>query len=427
MVGHVVAATALAVATAPLLATAATAQPAGDIDEGLWYYSQTGLEQIHDMTTGQGVTIALLDSQINPDVPDLAGTGLVVREPAYCADSAGGPAVPATSTTDQAEHATNMAALVVGTGSGAGGQAGVRGVAPGVSLRVYTVTDTSSDACANPGDGATEDDAVLDAIADGADIITVPGNRNIHPSSVLAALRAGVIVVAAGGNDGEPVYGYPALNNGVVATGTVDSSIALDAGSAHGPLLSVVAPGSDIRGIMPGWQTYGIASGSSASSTYTAAALALAWSAHPEASANQILQALVRTTDGSEHEPSRDDEWGYGVVNIRQLVAVDPTTYPDENPFLFDATDRAPTVAEVLGTPADADAPPPEAEEAEVPPVPEPDEQADGGLPVGAVAGIGAGVLLLAVVVGVVVARNRRRRDDSQDVQTPTYARGNHG
>lgn len=428
--GRVLATTALlGVIGQVLLAVPASAAPVGDIDEGLWYATRTGLDQIHAQTTGEGVTIALIDGQINPDAPDLVGADVQVKEPAYCADEPGGEAVAATATTPHAEHATNMASLLVGTGAGIDGQRGVRGVAPGASLRVYAITDSTSERCADPADGTREDDAVLDAIADGADIIAVPGARAINDAAIAAALRAGVVIVAAGGNE-RLVTGYPAQSNGVVATGTVDEAVALDPDSPKGAVLGVVAPGSHIRAIKATWDGYGISTGSSNSSSYTAAALALALSAHPDASGNQVVQAMIHTTDGrTVAEPAHDEAWGYGTVNIRQLLSVDPTSYPDENPFLYDATDRLPTVEQVLqsGPPA-TEAPATAADAApdvEGPTPPDEGSANSTGLVLGLVGG--GAVVLLAAVVGTTIARRRRQSTDTHDAQEPTYARGNHG
>ncbi|WP_454050850.1 S8 family serine peptidase [Cellulomonas sp. Marseille-Q8402] len=408
--------------TAAVVAGPAAAQPAGDIDEGLWYHSQTGLEQLHEQARGAGITIALIDSQINPAAPDLVGVDLQVHEPSYCVDAPGGPVVPAAATTPNAEHTTNMASLLVGTGAGAAGQTGVRGIAPGAALHVYTVTGSTSGTCEATADGVRVDDALLDALDDGADIVVVPGSRAIREDAVARALRAGTILVAAGGNDGI-VTGYPALSNGVVATGTVDETITLGEGSPRGDELGVVAPGAHIRAVRGTWDGYGMSTGSSNSAAFTAGALALAWSLHPEATGNQVVQALIHTTDGrTSTQPAHDDEWGYGTVNVRQLLSVDPSAYPDENPFLYDAADRLPTVADVLGS-ASSTAPAPDVEQeeeaaAEAAPVAE-DAVPDAGAPVGLVVGIAAAVLVLTAVVVAASAARRRRSESSPRTTVP--------
>ncbi|GIG36069.1 hypothetical protein [Cellulomonas pakistanensis] len=61
-----VGATALRLAlSAPVAASAAT-------DDGRWYYDLTGVAEAHQLSTGEGITIGLLDGPMNPAAPDLA-------------------------------------------------------------------------------------------------------------------------------------------------------------------------------------------------------------------------------------------------------------------------------------------------------------------------------------------------------------------
>lgn len=335
-----------------LLAPTASAATTGD---GLWYFTDTGIAEAQQVATGSGVTIALIDSEINPRVPDLAGTNLTVKEPSYCAAGDGGAPLPAVDTSERARHTTSMASLLIGTGTGFPGDPGVKGVAPGAGLTVYAQLHDDSCATSVPEIGGPNQ-AFADAVQDGADIIVVPGDTASSPD-VTEAIRAGVVVIGAGGNDGGPVNGYPATQNGVIATGTSAPDGSLAEGSTFGPELGLVAPGASVRGIDPTYSYYGTTSGSSNSSVITAGVIALAMSAHPEATSNQILQAVVRTTDGAVHEPARDDQRGYGALDVRTLMTVDPTTFPDVNPFIRTDADAYPT-AEDLGLVTEPDAEP---------------------------------------------------------------------
>jgi hypothetical protein len=94
--------------------------------------------------------------------------------------------------------------------------------------------------------------------------------------------------------------------------------------------------------------------GSSNATAYTAGAIALLWSLYPDATSGQVLQALIHTTDGRVNDtPTHDAAWGYGTVSPRALLSVDPTTYPDENPFLLDDPGAVPSIAQVLATTAE--------------------------------------------------------------------------
>ena len=237
--------------------------------------------------------------------------------------------------------------------------------------------------------------------------------------------------MAAGGNDGV-LTASPASYNGVLAVGTVTPDATLAEGSPYGERLGAVAPGALIRELLPTWDSYGRTTGSSNATAYTAGALALAWSLHPEASANQIMQAMIHTTGGVVgEEPVHDPQWGYGTVNVRALLSVDPTTYPDENPFLLD--DGDPTKAEVLGTTADdsadlaAGSDEPQASEDEQGAT-EPPGSEQAGMPTAALVGGVITLAVLAIVVSaILLSRRRGSRKAAEDVAPPTYARGNHG
>jgi subtilisin family serine protease len=418
-------------------AGAASATSADPSDGGLWYYTATGMDQLHQQATGEGITVALVDTPVNPDSPDLVGTNLLMNEPAYCAPSAGAPA-PSARDDEGAHHGTTMASIILGTGAGTAGKPGVRGIAPDATVEVFALAPQDVDACHGvPGRPGGDNAAFHEAITSGADIVNVSGDYPFSADEMIYALREGVIVVASGGNDGGFVHGSPAFFNGVVSVGTLTPDVQLDETSPKLGGVDVVAPGADFRVISPTYDDYGRTTGSSNAAAFTSGALALVWSAYPDATANQILQSLVRNAGGEEHEPQIvDDAWGYGAVNVRQMLAVDPTAYPDENPFLSDDPDAHPSMAEIEAAAAE---PGPTASSA-----PDTaaggtgDDESDAGatsaVPVLAAAG-GALLVVAAVVAIVLVARRRGRRtppstsyqqQPHQQAGTETPARGGH-
>jgi hypothetical protein len=155
------------------------------------------------------------------------------------------------------------------------------------------------------------------------------------------ALNQGVIVVAGlpemlgdGGGAGEL--------NGVVGVQAVD-----EAGqtiSAGRPLLlrkvSVAAPGVGV--LLQGnwaahdWTPTRVGKGTSYAAPITAGVLAATWSAWPDATGNQVLQSLVRNTGAGNPRMVQTDELGYGVVNLQNMLADDPTRYPDVNPLVVE-------------------------------------------------------------------------------------------
>lgn len=405
-------ATVLGVVLLATQAGPAEAAAADATDGGLWYLTATGVEELHQRTTGEGITIAVLDDPVNPDAPDLLGTSVQVKQPSYCATEKQGPAVPAPTSGPLSRHGTHMAAMLVGTGAGVDGEPGVRGIAPGATVISYTIRSVSdSVSCLNPAGFVSDDQAFRDAIADGADIINVSGGLSYLGEAAFAeAIRAGVIVVGAAGNVGGRVVVPPAVMNGAVAVGSVTADRVLDEGNPSGPEMGVVAPGSDIRCMDETFTFYGRCTGSSDAAVYTSGVLALLWSLHPDATANQVLQALVHTTDGElRDEPVHDDAWGYGTVNARLLVDADPLSYPDVSPFIRLGADAAPP-ADALMAPEE---PTDDVSDRVVPDDSPAGEAPDGLAPDLDQRALIAAGLAVVVIVGVIVAilvRGSRRR-----------------
>jgi hypothetical protein len=209
---------ATAVAVVALVAPAAAGAAVPGAEDGRWYYEATGLADLHQRTTGEGVTIAVIDEAVNPAVADLGGADVQPHEPSYCAAQPGGEAYPATSTEPVAEHTTSIVTMLVGTDAGVGGAPGIPGVAPGATVRTYAVRYGEAPCETPAGQEDLQDDAIRDAVAEGADIIAVPGAASFTTDGVADALRAGAVVIAAGGNDGF-ISGMPSVANGVVNVG----------------------------------------------------------------------------------------------------------------------------------------------------------------------------------------------------------------
>ena len=360
----VVAGTVLGCTLSLALAVPAGAATDDPTQGGLWYYNAPGLAQVHASgVTGAGITVAVLEGPINPGVPDLVGANLITTE-SLCDRNGDGVPEPATATTEDAEHATEMAALIVGTGAGVDGQPGVLGVAPGATVRHYAVKDADSAACHLDGRWSTTA-AIDQAVADGAQVISISqaltGITQEEFDALARAERAGVVVVAASNNRGGTDLGELASANGVIAVESADVNQQLGPDAVTNPLLTVVAPGEGILGVGwadGAWNQYWLNDGSSCATAWTSGVLALAWSAHPQATGNQMIQALVRTTGQATGqatgEPTRvDDHWGYGTVSVSNLLAVDPTTFPDVNPLLRDTPDAFPAYADIVSSTPD--------------------------------------------------------------------------
>lgn len=452
---RVAAATAVCLVSGTVLAPAASADPFTD---GQWYVTPFKLVANHAIADGEGVTVALLDGMISPTAPNLAGAD-VVAAPTPCYSESGQRSSTGTGTA--ADHATTMAAMIVGQGGGTR----PLGVAPGAKLLTYTIGFPDEEnpfglACYDkPGGTASQSDttagdAIRDAVAKGARIINMSyGGRNASAATQVAiqyAEQKGVVFVAST-NDYDLQAGQtrvipPGSFNGVVLVNGIDRNAKLIANSAtgkpDGPLVVAAAPGEgltlggyDASGAYTTTQT---SNGSSPATAFVSGVLATTLSKWPKATGNQLIQSLARNTGGEEHEIDARalDGYGYGVVSLTSMLAHDPTAYPDENPTLRDGA--VPSTGDILGsaTTSPSDSPAPSSSGAgsgsdvasSSPQVAATPASSEGGSSIGLIIGIVVGaVVLLALVALVVVLASRRGRRGGPPPPAPgppSYAPG---
>ncbi|MBX3388509.1 MAG: S8 family serine peptidase [Phycisphaeraceae bacterium] len=183
---------------------------------------------------GGGAKVAVLDTGIDAAHPDL---------PAPLIMSSFVPGLPVD---DFHEHGTHCSGTVLGLDN----TIGVVGVAPQASLIIGKVLN-------NGGYGLDSwiATAIDWAVTQGADVISMSlGGDTIDPAlqdACLNAYNAGVLVVAAAGNDSSALPHYPAAFPGVMSIAAVDSSEQLASFSNYGPLISVSAPGVGVQSTVP--------------------------------------------------------------------------------------------------------------------------------------------------------------------------------
>jgi hypothetical protein len=400
-----------------------------------WYYSETGIAEVVEAGfDGRGLTVAVLDGWIDTSAPVFADADIEVRS--FCGypegveglesgTSTSGVLSPGEIPTGEAgaevltalEHGTNVTARLVGNGALVGGVKGPVGVAPKAKILHYVVAgnvDADPDVARCAGTGATgpygEDKAVLAAIEAGADVIT--SSMGISFSSAAEEIQAGeVIAVRPSGNDmdhylrgASPQPGVAKVR-GFKADGELPEWLVFS-----DPETAVVGPGTqDGAGLVPvaggGWEA-AVVAGNSYVAPVVAGLLADLAVKYPEASKAQLVQSLVRNTWDFDHEPSWDDYWGWGAVDVPRLFAADPSQYPDVNPLLGEMG--------VLTTEPPAPPSPSESESA-----PSPSASASSSPTGGEAASdpgsvawlpfvvVGGGVVALAAVVVVAVAARR--------------------
>ena len=406
-----------------LLAAASPAAAAAGSNDGFWYFDDFHIAEHHAAgLTGEGVTIAVLDSPVNTDLPTLADANIEVREPSFCYGPDGEPA-PATSTElagqFSAYHGTNVVSYIAGTGDGFPGQAGVKGIAPGAKVLYYAVSlsdgleaggeviDCLDENGTHLGDEVNE--AMNEALDAGADIVSISSGYNAAAmgDAYSRAIREGVIVVGSVANTNELQIslGFPAGANGAVGVqaGSIDFQIQDTDGVPNKDTSTmVVAPGIGIitQGSRDGaWEDQPVTQGTSLAAPMIPGYLALAWQKYPDATGNQMLQSLIRSPwDDDQVHFDPTGLVGFGFPTATRMIERDPSQYPDANPFIDIRPANAPATAELLAAPAQSSAAsPPE------------DQTTESSLPVMTVVFIGVGSLvLLGAIILVVILTVRR-------------------
>ena len=308
----------LGAATVLAGAVPAHAKTARDLE---WWLSALHVEEIQQQTDGSGVTVAVVDSPIDGNHPDLAGHVL----PGHSVDGTGN----GWGTGQDARHGTEMAGIIAGGGK----PGGYLGIAPGAKILPVNSGGTE------PGTNA----AIRWAVDHGAKVINLSvGSASESLPEEVAAVRYAedhdVVLVAATGNIPQnPTFtnvNSPASIPGVVAVGALDQKAVAWYGSSRGPEVALTAPGVDIIAPAPldtSPNGYGSVTGTSPSAAFVSGVAALIRAKYPGLNAPSVIERLIRTAKDLG-PPGRDEQYGYGVM--RPLLALtDPVPAVSANPL----------------------------------------------------------------------------------------------
>ncbi|MGR6914738.1 type VII secretion-associated serine protease mycosin [[Actinomadura] parvosata] len=316
-----------AVALIGALLFVAPAARADDVRGGQQAVIRTlALPEAWRTSTGAGVTVAVLDSGVDPRHRDLAGS---VREGRDFTEGANPPGTPPSRL-----HGTYMASLIAGHGHGPGRKRGIIGVAPGadvLSVRVILEDEEPGFRAFNSAERFENVVArgIRYAVDEGADVINMSISKELATREERAAIRyaisKGVVLVAAAGNDGDrridgefAPYSYPAAFPGVVSVGATDRRLRRASFSNWNSSVLVAAPGVDIMGAGPG-DEYWVGRGTSQATALVSGVAALIKAKYPDMSPPLVARALAA---GATDRPpgGYDTATGFGVVNAARAL-----------------------------------------------------------------------------------------------------------
>ncbi|MER6789488.1 type VII secretion-associated serine protease mycosin [Streptomyces sp. NPDC000658] len=302
-----------------LMGTGASPAHAESVRNRQWHLDAMHAEDMWKISTGQGITVAVIDTGVDDTLADLKGQVLSGKD---LTNQTGD------EHTDPDGHGTGIAALIAATGR-RGGLDGSFGLAPGSRILPIRLAAGAKD-FSEFTSGSTYAAALTTAIRFAADsearIINVSGgsfdqgaDTAALRSAVTYALGKGKLIFAAAGNEGDKANqpGYPASTPGVVAVGAINDKVRRSAFSEHGPEIDVTAPGENMYHACPGGTQVCKSSGTSDATAIASASAALIWSKHPTWTNNQVLRVLINTMKGNEKGWTRNDDFGYGIVRPR--------------------------------------------------------------------------------------------------------------
>ncbi|WP_225994489.1 S8 family serine peptidase [Streptomyces sp. SS1-1] len=312
--------------TGILLLTSAPIASADQVRDAQWPLTVYDAEKVWKTSQGEGVTVAVIDSGVDASHPDLAGQVLPGKDFTNADDPY----------KDDDGHGTGMASLIAGHGHGARGSSGVMGLAP--KAKILPIRTGSNGDKLNTADWVA---GVRYAVDHGATVINLslvdsaayPGSK--AAKAIKYAQDHDAVVVAGAGNDAGTVN-YPAALPGVVAVSAVDQGLNFWSKSNTGDV-TVAAPGVETPQADPTSSSgYVVANGTSGSTAYVSAIVALLRSKYPDLTAGQIINRLVKSASFLQHEGKKapDRELGYGIARPGTALTMDIPKGPKQGPLL---------------------------------------------------------------------------------------------
>ncbi len=306
-----------------------------------------GVPETWEIEKGAGAIVAVLDSGVYWEHPDIAPNYLYGKS--YVVDhfDPSGTLLPAEDENDYFGHGTALAGTIAASIT----QGRIIGVAPEAEIANYKVFDMYS---YGYNDWILQ--AIVDAADDGVNVINMSFNYNVSMSEGGAAVyvafvratsyarQRGVLMVASSGNDAanlaelRPIVNLPPAAPAVISVNATTSTDELAGYSNYGPGSFISAPGggdwdpypfgdclvawSPITWI-PFWagQMYVSTSGTSLAAPKVAAVAALIYAQNPHFGPAQVKARLFQTAEDIG-VPGFDYEFGHGLVNAYRALTV---------------------------------------------------------------------------------------------------------
>ena len=329
--GRALAGVALAAVLGAATSMPAAAAPADSVrDQQQWVLDMLGVQSAWSVSKGANVTVAVIDSGVNPDVSDLDGAVKTGSDFTNLKTSDSDP--------HWGQHGTWMASIIAGRGDGYASDDGIIGVAPEakiLSIRVIPdMNDPGYKKYDNEREGQIQDElaaGINQAVRDHAQVISMSIGYSAPSGAVRDALQDaydhGIVLVASAGNSGDndeqhnrggahgwaPVS-FPAEYPGVLSVGAVNMDKQPTSFSSGNLSVKVAAPGEAVPAQGRNGLYYTV-NGTSPACALVAGVAALIKSKYPSITPAQVTEALTTTAQQPMPGGSYNVLTGFGIVN----------------------------------------------------------------------------------------------------------------
>jgi thermitase len=278
-----------------------------------WAPPKIQAEEAWDLETGgSSAVIAVVDSGVDYNHPDLAGK--VIQGYDYHNNDA--------DPMDDNGHGTHVAGIAAAVTNNSLGMAGLSWGSPILAIK----------AVGSDGVGYTFNIAygITYAADNGAKVINLslggPTSSSTMKSAIDYALARDITVVASIGNDGNSTVNYPAAYPGVIGVGATGQTDVRSHFSDYNAYVDVVAPGENIYSTYR--NSYASLSGTSMAAPHVAGLTALIMSEYPTATRDDV-ESRLQSAAVDLGSAGRDNEYGFGRIDAYNALTVTSLRYQE--------------------------------------------------------------------------------------------------